>query len=203
MENKWKVWRNPAPFSHNGYKKLLKAREQQWSSKNKLEEGILKRAVLNVNLMGSRRKWGSEINTTAKNEWGSSTFLSLQWQCIMPSGLSPVLSCPPHFISHCHKIILQICIKSRREHFMGTVLEHPCSDFTVLTSDASQMRLWTESAQANTWRSGQYQPRWVFGIFASSCPVALWFLLLFAEEKEMPEVISICCAILYSVGDWV
>lgn len=38
------------------YKKLLKAREQQCSSKNKLEKGILKRAVLNGNLAGSQNK---------------------------------------------------------------------------------------------------------------------------------------------------
>ena len=49
------------------YKQLLKAREQQCSSKNKLETGILKRAVLNGNLVWSQNKWASKIKNTAKN----------------------------------------------------------------------------------------------------------------------------------------
>ena len=78
-----------------GCEELLKAREQQRSSKNKLEGGILKRAVLNGDLAGSQNKWASKIKSALRiNE----PAVLLQIAVITPKAHMDCLLCSP---AHC------------------------------------------------------------------------------------------------------
>lgn len=148
---------------------------------------------------GRRIKWASEINNRLRiNEAAElSSVSSSRASCFVHC----LLCSPAHHTSPPidAESICKSILNPEGEHFMGSVLGHWSYKSQISQIWSLMVPRWDLgilSTQAKIQRNGWYLSKWIFDVFAFSCPVALWSLFLFAEEKERLEAISACCDIL-------